>query len=145
MTVLLAMPAQLTEVQRAVRDRFQEGGSFTAVMLVLLGVTGVVLAVYYLTLRQRRVKDNTRRASPERLFRDLMGKLDLTSPQRQYLDTMARDLRIKHPAVILLSPELFDRYLGEWQAWQHRTADDKDEQMNPRTAARIRTALFPNP
>lgn len=144
MTVFLAMPAQLTEIQRAVRDRFQEGGSFTAVMLVLLGVAGVVLAAYYLTLRQRRANENARQASPERLFRDLLGKLDLTSHQRQILHTMVSDLRIKHPAVILLSPELFDCYLGEWQVRQHRTTIDEDEQMNPRITARIRRALFPN-
>lgn len=144
MMVLSVMPAQLTEIQRSVREQFQEGGSFLTAMLVLLGITGVVLAAYCLTLRQRRAGEHAQRASPERLFRDLMDKLDLTSPQRQLLDTMARDLRIKQPAVILLSPDLFDRYLGEWHVRQHPMTIDGDEQVNPRMAAQIRAALFPN-
>lgn len=144
MTVLLVMPAQLTEIQRSVRDQFQEGGSFLTATLVLLGIAGVVLATYCLTLRQRRAGENARRASPEQLFRDLMDKLDLTSPQRQLLDTMTRDLRIKQPAVIVLSPDLFDRYLGEWHVRQRRTTVDEDEQTNPRMEAQIRATLFPN-
>ena len=144
MRVLLAVPAQLTEIQRSVRDQFQEGGSFLTVMLVLLAIAGVVLAAYCLGLRQRRAGENAQRASPQQLFRDLMDKLDLTLPQRRLLHTIARDLRIKHPAVILLSPDLFDRYVGEWHVRQSRTIVDEGEQMNPRMAAQIRAVLFPN-
>ena len=40
----------LTETLQGVRNRFQEGGSFTMLLLVLLGIGAVVLVAYWLTL-----------------------------------------------------------------------------------------------
>jgi hypothetical protein len=115
MTLLLLEP-QLTETQRAVRDQFLKGGSLTAVLLVLALLAAVVLVVYYLTMRQRSTVVDARRALPTQLFTDILAKLDLTPQQRHLVGAVATALRLENPAVILLSPAVFDRHVKEWQA-----------------------------
>jgi hypothetical protein len=44
---------RLTEIQREVRDHFDEGGSLSTVLLVLLGLILVVLLTYLMTSHQR--------------------------------------------------------------------------------------------
>ena len=147
MTVLLQLDG-LNDVQRAVRDQFQRGGSVAGVLLVLLVLLAVVLAVYYLTQCQRKVTQAARRHDPQRLFRHLLNGLDLSAPQRHLLLAVAKDLRLKQPTVILLSPTLFDLHVKEWQTGQSgpvRTSaaignhPDAPEQ----TAAQTRSVLFP--
>ena len=49
-----AVTGPLTETLEGVRDRFQEGGSFTMLLLVLLGIGAVALVAYWLALQQQR-------------------------------------------------------------------------------------------
>ncbi len=141
---LLSPAGRLTEIQRVVREHFHEGGSLATVLFVLSGIAVVVLLAYGLTIRQRRVERIARSADPRGLFRDLQGKLGLTSPQRQLLDTMAKELRIENPAVILLCPALFDRYLGAWSVKRRKAIIGADESSRPDVAAELRTTLFPS-
>ncbi len=155
-TLLLPEP-QLTETQRAVRDQFLKGGSLTAVLFVMVVLAAVVLVVYYLTVRQRSTVVDARRALPTQLFTDLLANLDLAVPQRHLLEAVATSLHLKDPAVILLSPVVFDRHVEEWQASDssagrelHRDAEPT-QPAGPGTAVQsdliveTRAVLFPQP
>ena len=65
--------AQLTEIQRAVRDRLHEGGSLVPVLAVLALIAAAVYGAYYLTRRQRARDTKAARADPCRLYHDLLG------------------------------------------------------------------------
>ncbi len=136
---LLAPLAELTEIQRAVRDQFQKGGSLTALLLVMSGLAAVLLVAYYLTLRQRKAAVDTRHPDPQGLFNDLLNKLDLTPPQRRLLEGVARALRLGQPTVILLSPALFDRYLDQFRARQTGVSGRHQAASTPGESARSTT------
>lgn len=155
-TLLLPEP-QLTETQRAVRDWFQEGGSVTAVLLVMAVLAAVLLVVYFLTARQRSTVVDARRALPTQLFTDLLAKLDLTARQRHLVVAAATALRLENPAVILLSPAVFDRHVEEWQASSSSPAGELRHDAEPIQPAgpgsavqsdlivETRAVLFPQP
>ena len=133
----------LTETLQGVRNRFQEGGSFTMLLLVLLGIGAVVLVAYWLTLQQHRAERRARLGDPRGLFRTLQDKLGLTSIQRQLIDTIATDLRIENPAVILICPALFDHHLSVWSANRRKSIASVDKPSLPGVVAELRTRLFP--
>jgi hypothetical protein len=142
-TVMLLQTDGLTEVQRAVRDRFQEGGSSVAALLVMLVLAAVVLVAYLVTLRQRQTHALTTRPDPRKLFNGLLSKLNLTPPQRRLLNTVANARGLKHPAVILICPALFDRHVAKSQT---RPRHDRSKGSNappPDVVAETRAVLFP--
>lgn len=118
MAMLLSSLAQLTGSQKAVRDQFQEGGSFAAVLLVLSGLAAMLYVAYYLAKRQRKTAVDTRHTDHGQLFSELVDKLDLSPPQRDLLEAAAKSLRLSKPAVILISSAMFDSYLAKWQSQQ---------------------------
>lgn len=134
---------ELSETLRAVRDRFEEGGSLAAVLLVLLILAAVVFAAYLLTLRQRRVQAPSTPADPRRLYRDLLDKLSITPPQRRLLDTAVEMESLKQPAVVLLSPALFDRYVAAPHAPARHGADVGSQERRYEVVAETRAVLFP--
>ncbi|MHC4696332.1 MAG: hypothetical protein ACYTFA_06290 [Planctomycetota bacterium] len=144
MTAVLLQVHELTPVQRAVRNQFQEGGSTGMVLLMIAGILSLALVTYWLT---RRLQENegarVRPDDPKKLYRDLLDKLDLPSAQRRALDTVARDLRLQNPAKIFLSPFLFDRCMDQWGDAGGRAGLDTREGPSERLVAQIRTALFP--
>ncbi|MGB2986278.1 MAG: HEAT repeat domain-containing protein, partial [Phycisphaerae bacterium] len=140
---LLSEPAPLTEIQRAVRDRFQEGGSLGMVVFIVLVLAGIVFIVFYLTRRQRNRDHSARRADPQRLFNDLLHKLDTMPEQRHLLEAVAKDLHLKRPAVILLCPALFDRYIGEWQTRQRSASTHAAGASRSQLILKARGVLFP--
>ncbi len=140
--VLLQLDA-LPELRRAIRDEFQTGGSILGVLLALLGLAAVVLLAYLLAeLQRKRAVGPAKNDDPERLYRDLLGKLGLATDERQVLDTLAREMRLKHPAVILLSEALFDRHVAGWRARWDRPPVKGGPAPDGDTIARVRTRLF---
>ena len=138
MTVLSSVATGgLSEVQRAVRDQFLRGGSFTSVLIVLLCIVAGVLLAYVLTQMFRVRPKRKRFDSPQQLFNDLLERLNLSAPQRQLLDSMVRDLRLKQPSTILLSEILFDRSLVQWRDARHGAGADRQ------LVGQVRAALFP--
>lgn len=134
----------LTEPQRAIRDHFQEGGSIVLVLAVMSVVAGVVLIAYWLTRRQqRRTERHARFNDPQRLFGDLLQGLSLTASQRHLLDTVVRELGLKHPSVILLSPTLFERHVDKWRALRPPAGSDVEHQIDESLVAQARDVLFP--
>jgi len=142
-----AIPAQLdqlTLVQKAIRDQFQRGGSFTGVALVLLGVVVVVVLTYFLARCQQRNDRTIRRFEPRQLFDGLLHKLLLTTEQRQWLNAVARDAKLEHPAVLLLSDKLYDRCVNEWESRRSKGGIVAAEGLRTNTtASQVRRVLFP--
>lgn len=143
MTGGLLQVHDLTPVQRAVRDQFQEGGSTGVALLIVVGIVGLVLVAYWLTRRLNL--DSGERARPDdpgKLYRELLDKLDLPPAQRRILDTVAKDLRLRNPAKILLSPKLFDRCVDQWEETRGQADTRAAEGPPERLIHQIRTALF---
>lgn len=132
---------QLNEMQRSVRDRFTEGGSIVAVLLVIVGLIGVVLLTYLLTVRQSNRTHRATRLDPWQLFRDLGSKLNLMPDQVRFLDEVATNAGLRHPAVIFLSRARYDECVVAYCASTPSTDIDRDDASA--LASTIRSLLFP--
>ncbi len=111
----LLQPRDLTEIQRATREHFQKGGSIVSVLLVMLGVAFGVILAYWLSRQQQRLARNVRRNDPQKLFQELMAKIELSEPQCRALRRVSDDLGLDHPAVLLISRTLFDQHVQAWK------------------------------
>ena len=126
LTLSLSTFAQLTPVQRSVSDHFQKGGSAGTVMGVLLVLGLVVWLAFYLTGRRQRSQSMDRESNHTRL------------------ELMAGDLDLEHPAVMLLSPTIFDRLVTQWRRTIGRSGPDAPTRPGPSLTSEIRGRLFPN-
>ena len=98
---------------QGLRDRFVLGGRWGEVIAVLLVLAACALLLALIHRRQRTA-DRPEPDSPARLFRTLLKGLGLTARQRRVLRSMATDLRLEHPTVMLLSPQLFQQQAAAW-------------------------------
>jgi hypothetical protein len=105
----LAQTDQLSEIQRSVRDRFQEGGSFWGVLLALGIVLMIVMVAWWLTTRAERRGQSTRPSDPTALFDETIDGLGLGPTEARLLKELRRHAALGHPTVLLLSREAFDR------------------------------------
>lgn len=140
---LLVQLDRLTELQRAVRDHFQEGGSATSVLLLLAVIIGVVMMVKFLTQHQWQSNRPAETDPGRELFVNLLADLELTQSQQRVLVAFAREQRLKNPSVILLCPTLFDRYVGQWLEKPRRRSDPEDQRTDAEFITRLRKHLFP--
>ena len=141
-TILLQIPTGgLNETLRAVRGRFQEGGSFAVILLLMATVLSIFWIANLFAKRQRRTRATTLPPDPGRLFSDLMSRLGMTPQQRKALEHVARDLRLANPAAILVSETLFDRGLERWRA--DRPSDQPESPAPTALMTEIRATLFP--
>jgi hypothetical protein len=132
---------KLSEIQRSVRDRFSEGGSFVSVVLVIIGLIGLVLVTYLLTVRQSKQAGKTTQSDPGQLFRDLGTKLNLMPEQVRFLDEVATNAGLRHPAVIFLSRARYDECVVAYCASPPTSDIDPDDASA--MASSIRVLLFP--
>ncbi len=140
---VLAQLDRLTELQRAVRDHFQQGGSATSVLLLLAVIIAVVMMAKFLTQRQRRSNRSAGTDPGRELFVNLLTGLELTQSQQRVLVAVAHEQRLKNPSVILLCPTLFDRYVGQWLEQPRRRSDPEDQRADAESITRLRKHLFP--
>lgn len=99
----------------AIKERFSTGGSagkfFLVIGLLLLAVaTLALLATLARRWRARKIYN------PRRLFLEVLRSVPLTVPQRDLLRRIARDLRLPHPTVLLLSPHIFTVHANAWMS-----------------------------
>ena len=137
MVASLSGASGLTEIQQAVRDQFQRGGSLTTVLVVVLCVSVGVLLIWALTRLFRTREGGNLPDNPKQLFHGLLEKLDVSAPQRQVLDRMVKDLRLKQPSTILLSESLFERCAAQWRTGRAGARGDQE------LVCQIRAVLFP--
>lgn len=143
MMASMTEPPRLTEVQRSVSDWFQGGGSVSSAFLVIAAMAGALLIAWALSQRARRRDNRTTINDPGVLFDDLVGRLPLTPQQRHWIAAMVRELRLQQPAVVLLSPALFDRYHHEWTAGPTRSSTRARKPHASVSVKDVRAVLFP--
>ena len=142
MSLLWIQLGELTDTQRAVRDHFTRGGSIVQVLVVILAVAAVFVLAVLLANRQRSSGRADNPNDPQRLFRQLLGRLELPTPHRKLLIALANNLRLENPTVLLLSRAVYDRAVEQWE--QGHQADG--ETSKPAIATpykQIRERLFP--
>lgn len=143
MTVAVLLQIErLSETQRAVRGHFEEGGSITTVVLLMLGLVAIVFLTYLISARQQRSGAMVAPADPWSLFHDLVDKTNLTTQQRRFLEDIVSKAGLSQPAVILLSPLLFDQYVRTASAGDCKSALQGEEEAKGIVAA-TRETLFP--
>lgn len=130
--------AQLPDRIEGIKNRFAQGSTFAEIFLAVAVVMAVLLILWTILsgiqARQRRPVSN-----PGSLFRTIMRQLPLTVQQRNFLARIARDLRLEHPTVLLLSPQVFRNHANRWMSLT-RNANTPTQQR----IAQIASAMFPD-
>lgn len=83
-------------------------GWFVAVLLV------VVLALYAVARLAQWGRKEDERRSPLRLFGYVLKQLGVGWRDRLLMRMAARQIGLPHPAVMLFTPELWQKYAGRW-------------------------------
>jgi hypothetical protein len=130
----------LDELQKVLSREFSTSWSLQGALIVLAFFVVVALLIWYFSRREAIAAEGVQRGDPRRLFRDLLRRLSLSASQRRWLNRVAEDLRLAHPATLLLSPALFQHYTQTWRADQ---AADSSAEPPPDLAPRIHAILFP--
>ncbi len=131
----------LTEVQEAVRETLSAGGSKILFVAVLGLLAGLVLLTHWLTKKTNR--DYVEVASDRGgLFTELLGKLELAKEQRLLLEVTAKRVGLIHPAVLLLSPVLFDQSIERCRKKLSSTKWRRPPEDFDAVACATRNALF---
>ena len=138
MMPVLLQSDRLPLFYQAVREQFNKGGTLGSVLIVLASLAGLVLLVYCLNRLEHKSTKNTEPSDAQRLFRDVLAKLGLNEAQRQLLEGVAKELRLKNPTLLLLSERLFDQHVREWAGRQKGRAAERDK-----VVSRMRSRLFP--
>ncbi len=146
MSQWIAQSSEFEVWQQAVKNQFQKGGSITVAFMVLLAIIVAVLVVGWISRLQGRLRDTSNvvvgNSNPQRLYTHLLCNLGLTVPQRQFLEKVARDLEIPHPASLLISSVLFDQTVERWMgAPKSQAAGERASAVQ--LAAKARSRLFP--
>jgi len=137
------MIAQINQAQRSIQEHFRQGGSWLTFLLVFFLIGSLVWITYYLTKRQQRTVELSREVNHQRLFEDLLNKLEFTTTQRQRLESMANDLRLEHPTTLLLAPGIFDRCVERWKSVLQTAGNKIDDRTGDNSLSNIRGILFP--
>ena len=133
-TVNIAAPLERVH---GIRDRFATGGSTTDVMQVLVLLAVGLLLLYLAAIlwqhhRRRHINN------PRRLFGEVLRQLPLSVAQRDLLRRIARELGLDHPAVLVLSPQVFHSYSNRWMS-----ASCSANQVTRERLDELAQALFP--
>ncbi len=142
-TGLLLQTGKLSPIQQAVRDQFQEGGSASTALIIIVGMVAVILLVHWLTkaFHLEATPDVVPR-DPRRLYRELSRKLSLSDTQLSILDNVVEDLQLEDPARLLMSSALFDRCLDQWRQHRSRSVDKTGGIPSRQVISQLRIALF---
>jgi hypothetical protein len=112
-----------------IRDRFATGGSIAdfvlAITLILVG-----LALLYGVMRWGAKRRSGVFYNPQKLFDKSLRTLGLRVDQRDLVRKIARDLRLEHPTVLLLSPQLLNLYANQWMSATKTATEAQREQID---------------
>jgi hypothetical protein len=114
----------LSDRVQVLRDTFLEEGHNHEATGILLAATAVMVVL----IAAERIRHWLRAREPDRphrLFRRLLRGLGLTARQRRLLRDMAAHLRLEHPAVLLLSPQIFAAQSAAWAKVRGRVPTDE--------------------
>ena len=142
-SVLLFQDPDMSEKLRQLGEPLRTGGSFTNVVLILLGLVAVVVFAHYLGKLQELFRRPIVHDEPMDLYCDLLFRLRLSRPQRQLMRYVARDLGLKNPAAILISEKLFDQRTEQWRKDRLRVLNAGRHAQSESVWQFIRDQLFP--
>lgn len=135
----MAQLLQTTPPQRleALHERFSRGGSWDELIPPLAGFAAlfVVVAVFYSLQRRRQQVDIDH---PQKLYRRLVQRLDLSAAQRDLLHRMAADLGLENPSVLLLGRRIFEAQARRW-----RESGPPGRRHDDRRIEKLASRLFP--
>jgi len=103
------------DVLESIRDRFEKGGSPYTPLVAVLGILGLAGVLLILQRLQQRSVSKPPLNDPALLFSAVLERAGLNVMQRHLLRRVAADLRLPHPTVMLLSPELFLDHVKRWR------------------------------
>jgi len=111
----------------AVRDHLDKGGSPYAPLVLLLAVLAIAGVLLLLHRLEHRKEAKPQANDPKALFAAVLNKLGLSVVQRDLLRRIAFDLRLPHPTMMLLSPELFQNHVRQWRQLLNEREQDVPE------------------
>jgi hypothetical protein len=134
MILAQALPPSALEQLKAIHQQFSEGDSGLSLLLLVAGIVALVLALHYGSLLWQR---HRRRGvyHPGRLFAEVLAQLRLGVSQRDLLRRMARELELKHPVMLVLSPHLFQQHANRWMVTTRRAVPAVRAELNALSAA----------
>ena len=96
-------------------DSFRKTSEFDSVLAYKF--LGVILAVIFalILIRRIHIKHNYHKTTREyKLFEDILAKLNLTRTEKNTLRLMAKEARLKQPAMCLVTPGLMQVSKDLW-------------------------------
>lgn len=95
---------------RQVRDSFWASSGDSHFLWILFGLTLFAVAVWALwhKIQKNRLRKKQTSNNPDRLFEQLLESTGLTTDEKKLLNEMTSGIRLKHPAMCLLSPGMLD-------------------------------------
>jgi len=138
MTTIVLGAAPPMDRMQGIRDRFAGGGSASAFFEVLLLLAMGLFLLYLGTVLVQRYRQH-RTNDPRRLFHEVLRCLPVNVPQRDLLRRMARELRLDHPTVLVLSPRLLRTHANRWMSAERRANETTRQRLDE-----LSRALFPD-
>ena len=110
------LPWSLRGVRDSLRAGDHSGMWFFQALMVL--AAGVLVLLILRTVRRGPRREQVDRPinKPRRLFRELLGELELDAAEKRLLRRMTSGARLKHPAMAVLSPGLLEWTRRLWLA-----------------------------
>jgi len=118
--------------KRVVQEEFQKAPSFTRSAIWIGAFVAVIALAYWYDRRRKVAVSGHEKRDPTGLFHNFQEILKLPKEMKHLLDVAAKDGNLKNPAVLFLSPFLFDRYVTQQQS------QEGSPNLN-----RLRQRLFP--
>ncbi len=116
-----------------IRDRFATGGSIADFILAITLIL-VALAALYGIMRWGMRRRQGAFYNPRKMFEKTIRALSLRVDQRDLVRKIAKDLRLKHPTVLLLSPQLLNLYGNQWMSATNNATESQREQIDTLSA-----------
>jgi hypothetical protein len=111
----------------AVHERFARGGSVSHFLIVLGLLLAGMIALIAVNRWQKSREDEVAEDSPKKLYRDLLRELGVGVVRRDIMLRMARELRVDHPATLLMGPRVFRNHARKWLRNRDNASDDNAE------------------
>ncbi len=115
------MKAQVLQMPwEAVGDHFQRGGDSRELLYLTLVVLALIVLLVIVHRMQGWAAARTPANDPQKLFRNVLAKLNLGVRERDLIRHIARDRGIQHPITLVLCPSVFREHVAEWMADRER-------------------------
>ena len=104
--------------------------SWTGFIAVAAAIAIFIVILHFILYYQKRAEQTTHIRSPDKLFREVTRLLGLTSQHRAVLSHIARDLKMRSPTSMLLSPESFSAASRQWLSLQDASSDEHKHELH---------------